>query len=149
LSTSAGIATAASGKGSVARNPGSRGLTRRWKMKGSKPRTATASVQPIYAAAGVSPVTGILRQPKIRLGMKPKANIQRKPRRGFCVPTNHAPEIGPVHSPTCKKKNPRMNMLATARATICELRLARTSAGIFRFSFASARAFCTRGLLTP
>jgi hypothetical protein len=68
--------------------------------------------------------------------MRLKAIIQRNPRRGFCVPTNHTPRIGPVHTPTGLKKKPRTKRLATAQATISELRLDLTFVGILRFSFA-------------
>src|ERR1035438_6364711 len=136
--TSAGSATAASGRGRVARNPGKRRLTSRWKVKGRAPSTAANSVHPTYSKAGKDPLSGNLRQPKIRLGMKPKATIQRSPRRGICVPTNHTPPMGPVHTPTGEKK-PMTKTQATAQATICDQRLDLTFVGIVR-SFYSGTA---------
>src|ERR1017187_7480464 len=136
--TSAGNATAASGRGRVERNPGRRELTSRWKVKGKTPSTAANSVHPRYSKAGIGPVSGNLRQPKSRLGMKLKATTQKSPRRGCCVPPNHTPRMGPAHAPTGEKK-PMTKRLATAQATICHQRLDLTFVGIVR-SFYSGTA---------
>src|ERR1039457_2211442 len=112
-----------SGRGSVARNPGRRGLARRWKRKGRTVRRAASSIQATYSSAGPRPANGNLRQFATRLGRKVRTIIHRNPRRGLCVPTNQTPRIAPVHAPRREKKKPRRKRLATAQARICRPRL--------------------------
>jgi hypothetical protein len=135
--TSDGIATDASGNGSVERNPCKRTLTSRWKVKGRTPSSAARRMYATSTSASSGLVCVKSLQSAIRWGMKLKATIHRNPRRGFCVPTNHAPRMGPVHAPTGDKKKPRTKRLATAQATICDRRLALTMVGILRFSFSN------------
>src|ERR1017187_6045538 len=112
-----------SGRGSVARNPGRRGLVRRWKRKGSTVRKAASSIQATYSSAGSSPASGNLRQFATRLGKKVRTICQRNPRRGLCVPTNQTPRIAPVHTPRSGRKKPRRKRQATAQARICRQRM--------------------------
>src|ERR1039458_5178014 len=112
-----------SGRGSVDRSPGKRGLVRRWKRKGRTVRRATSSIQATYSSAGSGPASGNLRQFATRLGRKVRTICQRKPRRGLCVPTNQTPTIAPVHAPKSGKKKPRRKRQATAHARICRQRL--------------------------
>src|ERR1022692_2345995 len=112
-----------SGRRSVARNPGRRGLVRRWKRKGSTVRKAASSIQATYSSAGSSPASGNLRQFATRLGKKVRTICQRNPRRGLCVPTNQTPRIAPVHTPRSGRKKPRRKRQATAHARICRQRL--------------------------
>src|ERR1035441_1800715 len=112
-----------SGRGSVARNPGRRGLVRRWKRKGRTVSRAASSIHATYSSAGFSPASGKLRQFATRLGRKVRTICQRKPRRGLCVPTNQTPRIAPVHAPKGGKKKPRKKRQPTAHARICRQRL--------------------------
>src|ERR1035441_7684811 len=112
-----------SGRGSVARNPGRRGLARRWKRKGRTVRRAASSIQATYSSAGPRPANGNWRQFANRLGRKVRTICQRKPSLGLCVPTNQTPRIAPVHAPRSGTKKPRRKRLATAHARICGQRL--------------------------
>src|ERR1019366_1382502 len=112
-----------SGRGSVDRNPGRRGLVRRWKRKGRTVSRAASSIQATYSSAGSSPASGNLRQFATRLGRKVRTICQTNPRRGLCVPTNQTPRIAPVQAPRSGKKKPRRKRQATAHARICRQRL--------------------------
>src|ERR1035438_8935878 len=100
-----------SGRGSVERNPGRRGLVRRWKRKGSTVSRAASGIQ------------ATSRQFAIRLGRNMRTICQTNPRRGLCVPTNQTPRIAPVHAPRIGRKKPRRKRQATAHARICRQRL--------------------------
>ena len=118
--------------------------------------TAATNIQPRYATAWRGPVSGKLREPKISVGMKLKASIQRKPRRGFCVPTNQTARMGPVQAPTASEKKPRAKREATIQAMICDMRLGSTSWTVgaewtavdILFSFDCALCFLARRLRT-
>src|ERR1035441_8526694 len=107
-----------SGRGSVGRNPGRRGLARRWKRKGRTVRGAASSIQATYSSAGPRPANGNLRQFATRLGRKVRTIIHRNPRRGLCVPTNQTPRIAPVHAPRREKKKPRKKGGADGHARV-------------------------------
>src|ERR1035438_2759796 len=100
-----------SGRGSGERNPGRRGLVRRWKRKGSTVSRAASGIQ------------ATSRQFAIRLGRNMRTICQTNPRRGLCVPTNQTPRIGPVPAPRGGKKKPRTKRQAIAHARICRQRL--------------------------
>src|SRR5271166_1559841 len=128
-------ATAASGSGRVERKSGRRGLVRRWKVKGRTLNRAARSIQATYWSAWDGPVRGNSRQFATRLGRKAMANIQRNPRKGFCVPTNQTPRIGPVHMPMKWKKKPRTKRPAMAHAAICDRRRVEALADVISFLF--------------
>ena len=56
-----------------------------------------------------------------------KPIIQTKPRKGFCVPTNQAAMMAPVHAPMRGKKKPRVNRVPKVQAAMSDERLDLTS----------------------
>src|ERR1019366_2942890 len=92
-------------------------------------------IHPTYSSARPGPVIGKLRQSVAALGRNAKTINQRKPRRGFCVPTNQTPSRAPVQAPKSGMKKPRTKRLATAQAAIYDQRVNLTFVDILRFSF--------------